>query len=78
MQIGAMDGISFDPIHHVVKDLAWRGLYVEPLPDIFQKLKKNYVGHRGLRFVRTAISGHDGTVRMARIDPLGVENGLLW
>jgi FkbM family methyltransferase len=72
VQIGAMDGVTFDPIHPFVKARHWRGLLVEPIPDMFRELRKTYAGCRNLRFARMAIAGHDGTVRMSRIDPAAI------
>src|SRR5262245_37291248 len=42
VEIGAMDGISFDPLYKHVVSNGWRGLLVEPLPDLFEQLKETY------------------------------------
>ncbi len=42
VQIGANDGIRDDPIHKYVVEHGWRGILVEPLPGVFQKLQDNY------------------------------------
>ena len=46
IQIGANDGISSDPLYRFVKRNRGKvkGIVVEPLPDFFVKLKKNYSG----------------------------------
>jgi FkbM family methyltransferase len=41
VDIGAHDGISFSNTYFFEKQLGWTGLCVEPLPEIFQKLKAN-------------------------------------
>jgi FkbM family methyltransferase len=66
-----------DPIHHHVCDSDWRGVLVEPLPDVFERLKLNYAG-RGdrLEFVNAAVAGHDGEVDFCRHALLPVCSGL--
>jgi len=77
VQVGAMDGVWLDPIHEFVTSLAWRGILLEPLPDMFARLKANYAGCEGLTFIDAAITDFDGTIEMTRIDPAAVEQGAL-
>jgi FkbM family methyltransferase len=42
IQIGANDGLHSDPIHDFVKKYKWKGILVEPIPEVFENLKKNY------------------------------------
>ncbi len=63
LQIGAHDGVSYDPIHHYVRQYHWNGLLVEPQPAIFQKLKQNYAGEKQLLFENSAVANQDGTHR---------------
>lgn len=67
LQIGAMDGISFDPIYPFVKQYGWHGVLVEPLPDMMQRLKANYADMQGIRFAQFAISTSSGAGKMFRI-----------
>ena len=69
VQIGAMDGVVDDPLREHVLASGWRGLLVEPLPDMFERLRANYAGREGLRFERTAIVDRSGPVEMFRVDP---------
>lgn len=62
LQIGAHDGLSFDPIHEYVRRYHWRGLLVEPQPAIFAQLRKNYAGEDQLLFENSAIAPRDGTL----------------
>jgi FkbM family methyltransferase len=62
LQIGAHDGLSFDPIHEYVRHYHWRGLLVEPQPVIFKKLRENYAGEPQLLFENSAIAAQDGTL----------------
>src|SRR5437762_11064199 len=66
VQIGANDGIRVDPLRPSVLRHRLRGLFIEPLPDLFERLVDNYAGHMGLLFENCAISDHDGTQRMYR------------
>ena len=59
LQIGASDGLRNDPVRDFVVRDRWSGVFVEPLPDVFPLLEKNYarVARRGnLRFVNAAVS----------------------
>ncbi len=60
-QIGANDGIKDDPIHNFVKSNQWKGILVEPLPDTFSMLQKNYSEvHDRLIFENVAVSNIAG------------------
>lgn len=59
LQIGASDGLRNDPLRDFVVRDYWNGALVEPLPDVFPLLKKNYahLARRGsLQFVNAAVS----------------------
>jgi len=75
IQVGAMDGVALDPIHPFVKEFGWRGILIEPVPDLFEKLKANYASCDGLTFINAAIADFDGEIEMTRIDPTAVEQG---
>lgn len=63
MQIGANDGKSADPIFNHNK--SWTGIVVEPLPDVFERLKNNYVGHNDkITFENVAVSDKDGVLEL--------------
>ncbi|MGE3769983.1 MAG: FkbM family methyltransferase [Bdellovibrionales bacterium] len=64
VQIGAMDGIFFDSMHPFVQKFGWQGLLVEPMPEHFKALQKNYASQSGLTFERAAITDADGPVDM--------------
>ena len=62
IQIGSNDGSSGDPIHALVRaDPRWRGLFVEPVPYLFERLRRSYAGHDGLMFANVAIN--DGSTQ---------------
>ena len=61
VQVGANDGKMMDPIRSTILRTNWRGWVLEPVPDLFQSLKKNYacVGSRVVP-VNVALSDSDG------------------
>jgi FkbM family methyltransferase len=77
VQIGAMDGITFDPINPYIKQMHWRGILVEPIPDMFEKLRHAYSGCPNLIFVNKAIADYNGRIEMTRIDALAVARNLI-
>src|SRR5882672_10107810 len=77
LQIGAMDGVRFDLLHaHLIKG-GWRGLLVEPLPDMIEKLRQTYAAHTELVTENCAIANHDGIMTLYRADPAAIEAGIL-
>ena len=74
VQIGALDGVHFDPIFKHVKEHHWRGVLVEPVLVYFEQLKKNYGNCEGLIFENTAITEKSEERPIVTIDPGAVEN----
>ncbi len=64
LQIGANDGMRNDPIREFVVRHRWSGILVEPLPNVFELLKRNYrhVRNGALVFVNAAVSSADDQV----------------
>lgn len=69
LQVGAMDGVSYDPIHRYVKNFKWKGVLVEPLPDMMQRLRMNYAGCEDLIFENVAISDEYEVKTIYRVEP---------
>jgi FkbM family methyltransferase len=61
VQIGALDGIFYDPIYKYVNRYKWKGVLVEPQEKYFQILQTNYQGNEHLVFKKVAISDKRGT-----------------
>lgn len=55
LQIGANDGVRADPINKLIIRHRLRGLAVEPLPDMFQKLQQTYKGNPEVLLANVAI-----------------------
>ncbi|MGY3605130.1 MULTISPECIES: FkbM family methyltransferase [unclassified Bradyrhizobium] len=61
LQAGANDGEAFDPINLMVRNYRWRGVLLEPQPDVFKRLVANYKGHEDhLTFENSALTDVDG------------------
>ena len=64
VQIGANDGVTDDPIRQLVTKYHWHGVLVEPQPQVFRQLLKNYGREKQLVFENSAIADQDGVVRL--------------
>tara|TARA_B100002019_G_scaffold115210_1_gene99114 strand:- start:3747 stop:5216 length:1470 start_codon:yes stop_codon:yes gene_type:complete len=62
LQIGANDGKMADPVFKYVKLYKWKGLFVEPVTYLFDRLIENYRGCEGLRFENSVIAKHSGEI----------------
>jgi FkbM family methyltransferase len=60
LQIGANDGASDDSIYPFVRINSWRGILVEPVKYLFDRLIANYSGVNGVAFENKALTEHDG------------------
>ena len=83
INIGANDGVSNDPIYPFMQRYGWRGIAVEPVPYIFEELRKNYrqfprvaVEHaaiaatpRVLHFVPPEATPHDFVRQVGSLHP---------
>ena len=74
LQVGAHDGVSYDPIHSYIRRFHWKGLLVEPQPAIFAKLRENYREETQLLFENSAIAQHDGTIELHCFENAGAED----
>ncbi|HBM91137.1 MAG TPA: hypothetical protein DD400_04605 [Rhodospirillaceae bacterium] len=76
VQIGAMDGVSCDPVNPFISKLGWHGVLVEPITNPFERLKKNYKDNENLRFVCAAVADFDGQIEMSSVDPEKMPEGV--
>jgi FkbM family methyltransferase len=68
IQVGANDGITHDPIHKFIKRDRWKGVLLEPQPDVFREsLSKIYKNHPGLTPLCAAIGNEDGSQKLYKI-----------
>jgi FkbM family methyltransferase len=68
IQVGANDGVYGDPLRHYVERYGWRGMLVEPQPDVFARLRENY-SHCAERliFENLAVSPERGSLVLYRV-----------
>ena len=66
--IGAMDGISHDNLSPYIRDKKMKGIFVEPVKFMFDKLVDNYKDFDGIFFENCAISDSNGKATIKRID----------
>jgi FkbM family methyltransferase len=67
LEIGAMDGIAHDKLNRHIAKNEWSGVLVEPVKDMFDKLKENYKDKSKLKFENSAITYENGTAEITRI-----------
>lgn len=59
IQIGANDGLRWDPLRRSIVREQWSGLLVEPLPGVFPLLQRNYTHVPGVRCLQAAVGPRD-------------------
>lgn len=67
LQIGANDGISFDNLYPIVTKYRCKGVVVEPLPDMFERLSLNFKHHSQIKPVRMAVHPTAVTAEIYRV-----------
>jgi FkbM family methyltransferase len=67
LQVGANDGIRDDAVGPFIRRCRWRGLLLEPLPDIFGELRNTYRGNDRVSLVNAALADRDGEMTLYRV-----------
>lgn len=75
LNIGAMDGMTFDEMIGYTSKYNFMGLYVEPIPYLFDMLKSNLDSNPKNSFENAAISDYDGEIEMLTIDKDAIDKG---
>lgn len=75
LNVGAMDGMLFDEMIGYTSKYNFMGLYVEPIPYLYDKLKKNLDSNPKNSFENAAISDYDGEIEMLMIDKEAIDSG---
>lgn len=87
IQVGASDGLRWDPLRRHIINNRWEGALVEPLPPVFELLKKNYAHVRRrqkLSFVNAALSSASGdsltfwACSKMFLEDLNIDQALYW
>jgi FkbM family methyltransferase len=66
--IGANDGVTHDPLYPFVRDFGWCGIMVEPIPEAFAALERNYAGFGDVALVEAAVGLVDGQGTIYTVD----------
>ena len=68
-QIGANDGVRFDSLYEWVTVHPCSGIVVEPLPDVFERLRMNYADYPRIVPVNKAIHESARSVPLFSVNP---------
>jgi len=56
IQIGSNDGVKDDPLRGaLIENRSWSGIFVEPVPQYFEKLQKNYDYSKRYQYANCAV-----------------------
>lgn len=69
IQVGANDGVSHDFLSGFVEKRKARGMVIEPLPDLFEKLKSHYAYNKNVVTVNKAVHPVASSIKLYRLDP---------
>jgi FkbM family methyltransferase len=69
VQIGANDGVRFDGLYGFVTTHSCCGVVVEPLPDMFERLRANYADYPQIVPINKAIHETATTMPLFRVAP---------
>mgnify|MGYP001032367097 CR=1 FL=1 len=85
IQVGASDGLRWDPIRRFILRDNWNGVLIEPLKPVYELLCSNYsnVKNSNLKFKNCAISAETGSVYFWSytddfLDSLSIEDRLFY
>ncbi len=78
IQIGANDGIKFDPTYLYVRKYNWKGILVEPVSYVFERLKNNYGRVQNIFLENVAIGNKNGLKNFYRLKKSERENLPFW
>ena len=61
VKVGAHDGATGDPLHEITSRCPdWRGLLIEPVPHLFQRLARNYGNQQRFALANVAVDRRRG------------------
>lgn len=65
--VGAYDGVANDPLSTFLATRECSGIFIEPQPDVFARLRKNFASHAHCHFVNAAIDQHSGSRELFQV-----------
>lgn len=75
LQVGAMDGKTFDPVYSYITNFGWSGLILEPIQEHYASLCENYKDNTLIQCANIAIAEYTGKTTMHRIPTEYITNG---
>jgi len=69
VQVGANDGVQEDPCFAWIGRYPWRGVLVEPQPDLAERLRALHAGNPRIRVEQAAIGAAAGTLTLHYLRP---------
>lgn len=78
VQIGANDGVRFDGLYGFVTSHPSCGIVVEPLPDMFERLRANYADYPAIVPINKAIHASQRSVQLFRVAPAAMSRYEGW
>jgi len=60
VEVGSNDGEQHDHLRPFIRTRGWSGLMVEPVPYVFERLRRNYGELERIALENAAIADHDG------------------
>ena len=70
VEIGAHDGAHNDPLREFILSRQWAGVMVEPVPDLFERLRRNYEALERVAVENVAISDVEGRRPLYHLEPV--------
>jgi Methyltransferase FkbM domain len=77
VQIGACDGISYDPFHELIMQHDLPGVLFEPLPHLFDRLRRTYKKRDDLVFINMAVTETGGMQDIRYVSPYAISKKLV-
>ena len=79
IQVGSNNGVTGDPINKYIVNNHWQGILVEPVPYLFEELKKNYKNfEQRLIFENAAIASKNGKLKFYRLQKSDLPGLPVW
>jgi len=69
VEVGANDGIAYSNTYQLA-ELGWKGVCIEPVPHLFQKLFVNHINHKNMTLVNMFVSSEAGEIDMFEHDEM--------
>jgi FkbM family methyltransferase len=76
LQIGANDGKTMDPVYELIRRYQMDAILVEPIPEVYERLKQNYSDYPAARCINAAIGPSDGHLPLHILRTPNPEPGL--